>query len=73
MTMHRLDVAVALDLDDWSIRHVGNDAGAVLHRPVARTAAVSVKNRPKVLRAERDWSQADLAGHLASRDRRSTR
>jgi putative transcriptional regulator len=24
-----------------------------------------VKTRLKVLRAERDWSQADLAGHLA--------
>ncbi len=23
-----------------------------------------MKNRLKVLRAERDWSQADLAGHL---------
>jgi putative transcriptional regulator len=23
-----------------------------------------VKNRLRVLRAERDWSQADLAGHL---------
>jgi putative transcriptional regulator len=31
---------------------------------VARAAAVSVKNRLKVLRAERDWSQADLAGQL---------
>jgi putative transcriptional regulator len=31
---------------------------------VAREAAVSVKNRLKVLRAERNWSQADLAGQL---------
>jgi putative transcriptional regulator len=31
---------------------------------VARAAAVSVKNRLKVLRAERDWSQANLADHL---------
>jgi putative transcriptional regulator len=31
---------------------------------VARAAAVSVKNRLKVLRAERDWSQADLAERL---------
>jgi putative transcriptional regulator len=31
---------------------------------VAREAAVSVKNRLKVLRAERDWSQQDLADKL---------
>jgi putative transcriptional regulator len=31
---------------------------------VAREAAVSVKNRLKVLRAERNWSQADLAAQL---------
>jgi putative transcriptional regulator len=31
---------------------------------VARAAAVPVKNRLKVLRAERDWSQADLAERL---------
>jgi len=27
--------------------------------------AVQVRNRLRVLRAERDWSQADLATHLA--------
>ncbi len=32
---------------------------------LAREAAVSVKNRLKVLRAERDWSQQDLADQLA--------
>jgi putative transcriptional regulator len=31
---------------------------------VAREAALPVKNRLKVLRAERDWSQQDLADHL---------
>jgi putative transcriptional regulator len=31
---------------------------------VAREAAVLVKNRLKVLRAERNWSQQDLATHL---------
>lgn len=31
---------------------------------MAGEAAVPVKNRLKVLRAERDWSQQDLAGHL---------
>lgn len=31
---------------------------------MAREAAVPVKNRLKVLRAERDWSQADLAERL---------
>jgi putative transcriptional regulator len=31
---------------------------------VARAAAVRVKNRLKVLRAERDWSQRDLASEL---------
>jgi putative transcriptional regulator len=31
---------------------------------VESAAAVSVKNRLKVLRAERDWSQADLAEQL---------
>jgi putative transcriptional regulator len=31
---------------------------------VERAAAVRVKNRLKVLRAERDWSQADLAERL---------
>jgi putative transcriptional regulator len=31
---------------------------------VAREAAVRVKNRLKVLRAERNWSQQDLANEL---------
>jgi putative transcriptional regulator len=31
---------------------------------VAREAALPVKNRLKVLRAERDWSQQDLADKL---------
>jgi putative transcriptional regulator len=31
---------------------------------VAREGALPVKNRLKVLRAERDWSQQDLANHL---------
>ena len=31
---------------------------------MAREAEVLVKNRLKVLRAERDWSQQDLAMHL---------
>jgi putative transcriptional regulator len=31
---------------------------------VARAAAVRVKNRLKVLRAERNWSQAELAERL---------
>jgi putative transcriptional regulator len=31
---------------------------------VAREAALPVKNRLKVLRAERDWSQEDLANEL---------
>ena len=31
---------------------------------MAREAALPVKNRLKVLRAERDWSQADLAERL---------
>jgi putative transcriptional regulator len=31
---------------------------------VAREAALLVKNRLKVLRAERDWSQQDLADKL---------
>jgi putative transcriptional regulator len=31
---------------------------------VARQAAVRVKNRLKVLRAERNWSQQDLANEL---------
>jgi putative transcriptional regulator len=31
---------------------------------VAREEALRVKNRLKVLRAERDWSQQDLANHL---------
>jgi putative transcriptional regulator len=31
---------------------------------VAREAALPVKNRLKVLRAERDWSQQDLADQL---------
>jgi putative transcriptional regulator len=35
-------------------------------RPVGldRPAALPLKNRLKVLRAERDWSQADLAARL---------
>ena len=31
---------------------------------VAASALTSMKNRLKVLRAERDWSQADLAARL---------
>ena len=31
------------------------------HGPGARAQALRVKNRLRVLRAERDWSQADLA------------
>jgi putative transcriptional regulator len=31
---------------------------------VAREEALRVRNRLKVLRAERDWSQQDLANHL---------
>ena len=32
---------------------------------MAREAKVFVRNRLKVLRAERDWSQADLAAQLS--------
>lgn len=32
---------------------------------VAREAALRMRNRLKVLRAERDWSQADLAQQLS--------
>ena len=39
-------------------------ADAVLRRAVARQAALRVKNRLKVLRAERNWSQQDLANEL---------
>jgi putative transcriptional regulator len=45
-------------------QHLADDAAAVLHRPVAGEAALSVKNRLKVLRAERNWSQQDLANEL---------
>jgi putative transcriptional regulator len=43
---------------------VADDADAVLRRPVAREAKLRVKNRLKVLRAERNWSQQDLANEL---------
>ena len=33
-------------------------------RPCATTEGDEMKNRLKVLRAERDWSQAELAGRL---------
>ena len=35
------------------------------HRRRDRDAALPVRNRLKVLRAERDWSQAELADRLA--------
>ena len=41
------------------------DARALLRRAVAREAEILVNNRLTVLRAERDWSQADLAQRLA--------
>ena len=44
---------------------VGHDARPLLRGPMAREEALSVKNRLKVLRAERDWSQQDLAYKLA--------
>ena len=56
--------ALTLDPNDFSLLHnLVDDADAVLHRPLACPTAAPVKNRLKVLlRAERDWSQADLAG-----------
>lgn len=35
------------------------------HRRGDRDAALSVRNKLKVLRAERDWSQAELADQLS--------
>ena len=74
MTLGLLDLATPLNPDDWSLRHVWAMMPVLyLHGPVAREAAVSVKNRLKVLRAERDWSQADLAerlGRVATDDQR---
>ncbi len=58
-------MAITLDADDFSLRNTWlMHADALLHRPVAREAALSVKNRLKVLRAERNWSQQDLANEL---------
>jgi len=39
-------------------------SGAVEARPGVQQRGASMKNRLKVLRAERDWSQADLAERL---------
>jgi putative transcriptional regulator len=35
------------------------------HRAGGRDPSLSVKNKRKVLRAERDWSQAELADQLS--------
>ena len=65
MTIGLLDVAIELEPRRLQpAPHVVDDADALLHRPVARAAALPVKNRLKVLRAERDWSQQDLADEL---------
>ena len=40
------------------------DPGLLRRVPLGAAAGLSVKNRLKVLRAERDWSQADLADRL---------
>jgi putative transcriptional regulator len=44
---------------------VGDAADVLPRRPDLREETLRVKNRLKVLRAERDWSQADLADRLA--------
>ena len=43
---------------------MADDAALLLRGPVAREEALPVKNRLKVLRAGRDWSQEELAKQL---------
>ena len=40
MTIGLLDLAITLNPDDFSLRHLADAADALLHRPVAREAAV---------------------------------
>lgn len=56
-------VSTALDFDDAERAYVFNLARAA--SPDGRAATVSVRNRLRVLRAERGWSQADLAARLS--------
>ena len=66
MTLGLLDLAISLNPDDFSLRHIwADDADASTYVGLWRAqAALPVKNRLKVLRAERDWSQQDLADQL---------
>jgi putative transcriptional regulator len=50
---------------DWGGIHLARDGRPVGGRLRGGQPAVSMKNRLRVLRAERNWSQADLAGKLS--------
>ena len=65
MTLGLLQRAVHLKFEDWSYAPCVGVRGALL-LPVHSVggAPLPMKNRLKVLRAERDWWQADLAERL---------
>ena len=61
-TLGLLDVAVTLNAADFSVRNTWLIMPILYYIGLLlREAALSVKNRLKVLRAERNWSQQDLA------------
>ena len=65
MTLGLLQLAIDLPPEDWSYRHVWAYLPLLLlHWPGDRLEALPMKNRLRVLRAERNWTQADLAERL---------